>query len=64
MVRVFVNGLEDQGSIPGPVLPKAKKLVFDTSLLNTPHYKEWIQDKCCNPGKGVVPSPRHRCGSY
>ena len=33
--RVFANGLEDQGSIPGQVIPKTLKMVLDTSLLNT-----------------------------
>ena len=31
-------------------------MVLDASLLNTQHYKVWIKDKCCNPGKGVAPS--------
>ena len=29
---------EDRGSIPGRVMPKTQKMVFDTSLLNTQHY--------------------------
>ena len=33
--RVFVNGLEDLGSITGRVIPKTLKMVLDTSLLNT-----------------------------
>ena len=33
--RVFANGPEDQGLIPGRVIPKTLKIVFDTSLLNT-----------------------------
>ena len=39
MVRVFVNGQGDLGSIPGQVKPKTQKIVLDTSLLNTQHYK-------------------------
>ena len=39
MVRVFSNGLEDQGSIPGQVIRKTQKIVLDISLLNTQHYK-------------------------
>ena len=29
MSRVFANGLEDRGSIPGRVIPKIKKMVLD-----------------------------------
>ena len=35
MSRVFTNGLGDQGSIPGRVIPKTQKMVLDASLLNT-----------------------------
>ena len=45
MVRVFANGLEDLGSIPGRVIPKTQKMVLDASLLNIQHYKVWIKDK-------------------
>ena len=37
--RVFANGPRDLGSIPGRVIPKTLKMVLDTSLLNTQHYK-------------------------
>ena len=37
--RVFTNGQADQGSIPGRVIQKTQKMVLDTSLLNTQHYK-------------------------
>ena len=30
--RVFANGLGDQGSIPGWVIPKIQKMVLDASL--------------------------------
>ena len=33
--QVFANGPGDRGSIPGRVIPKTLKMVFDTSLLNT-----------------------------
>ena len=33
--RVIANGPGDRGSIPGRVIPKALKMVLDTSLLNT-----------------------------
>ena len=33
--RVFINGLGDQGSIPGQVISKTQKMVLDT-LVQTP----------------------------
>ena len=45
MSRVFVNGLGDQGSILGWVIPKTQKMVFDVALLNTKHYKVRIKGK-------------------
>ena len=42
MSRVFIIGPGDHGSIPGQVIPKTQKLVLDTVLLNTQHYKAWI----------------------
>ena len=43
--RVFANGSGDLGSIPGRVKPKILKMVLDTSLLNTQHYKVCIKGK-------------------
>ena len=43
--RVFARGLGDQGSIPGRVISKTLKIVFDTSLLNTQRYKVGIEGK-------------------
>ena len=45
MSRVFANGLGDRGSIPGRVIPKTLKMVFDATLLNTQHYKVRIKGK-------------------
>ena len=45
MSRVFTNGLGDMGSIPGRVIPKTQKMVFDAALLDTQHYKVWIKGK-------------------
>ena len=45
MVRVFVNGPEDLGSIPGRIIPKTQKMVLDGSLLNTQHHKVRIKGK-------------------
>ena len=36
---------EDLGSIPGRVIPKALRMVLDTSLLNTQQYKVCIKGK-------------------
>ena len=43
--RVFANAPGDQGSIPSRVIPKTQKMVLDTSLLNTHHYKIHIKVK-------------------
>ena len=43
--KVFANGPEDLVSIPGRVIPKALKMVLDTSLLNTQQYKVRIKGK-------------------
>ena len=45
MVRVFANGPEDLGSIPGRVIPKTLKMVIDTTLLDTQQYKIRIKGK-------------------
>ena len=45
VVRVFVKGLGDLGSIPGRVIPKTLKMVLDTSLLNTQQYKVRIKGR-------------------
>ena len=36
---------ENQGSIPGRVIPKTQKMVLDATLLNTQHYKLRIKGK-------------------
>ena len=59
-VRVFANGPGDLGSIPGRVIPKTQKMVLDTSLLNTQHYKGKVEQS----REGVAPSPTHWCSSY
>ena len=45
MNRVFANGLGDRGSSSGRVIPKTQKMVLDTALLNTQHYKVRIKGK-------------------
>ena len=43
--RVFANGSEDQRSISGLVIQKTQKMVLDSVLLNTQHYKVRIKSK-------------------
>ena len=64
MIRLFANGLLDRGSIPGPVIPKIRKMILGASLLNTQHYIVGIKGKSNNLGKGVVPFLTPRCSSY
>ena len=45
MSRVFDNHLGDWGSIPGRIIPKTQKMVFDATLLNSQHYKVRIKGK-------------------
>ena len=57
-------GPGNRGSIEGRVIAKPFKMVLDTSLLNTLHYKVRIKDKSgVNPGKWVAPSSTPRCSS-
>ena len=42
---ILANGQGNWGSIPGRVIPKTQKMVFDATLLNTQHYKVKIKDK-------------------
>ena len=41
--RVFANGTENRGSIPGRVIPKTQKMVPETSLPNTQNYKSNVE---------------------
>ena len=43
--RVFANGPEDRGSIPGRVRQKTQKMVLDAALLSTQHYQVRIKGK-------------------
>ena len=45
MSRVFANGVGDQGSIQGRIIPKTQKMVLDATLLNTQQYKVRIMGK-------------------
>ena len=56
MVRVFANGPGDLGSVPGWIIPKSQKMVLDSSLLSTQHYKVGI--------KGKVEQSRERSSAF
>ena len=45
MCRVFDNCPGDQGLISGRVIAKTQKMILDTALLNTQHYKVRIKGK-------------------
>ena len=51
MSRLFTNGPGDRGSIPGRVIPKTQKMVFDAALLNTQHIKARIKGKVEQSGE-------------
>ena len=57
MSRVFANGPGDWGSILGCVIPKTQKMVPDTALLNTQHYKVRIEGKVEQSREEVASSP-------
>ena len=40
---MFANGPGDWGSIPGRVIPKIQKIVFDAALLNAQYNKVRIK---------------------
>ena len=64
MSRVFDNGPGDCGSILGRVIPKTQKMILDTFLLNTLHYKVSINGKVEQSREGILPSPTPCCSSY
>ena len=45
MSRKFTNGPGDLGSLPGQVIPKTRKRVFEATLHNTQVYKVCIKGK-------------------
>ena len=55
--RVFAHGLEDQGSVPGRIIPKTQRKVLDTSFLNTQHYKVRIKGKAEQSGGRIGTLP-------
>ena len=63
IVSVFANSPEVLSSFPGRVIPKTQKMVLDTTLLNTKHYKVKIKSKVVQSGKEVAPSSKPSCSS-
>ena len=61
---VFANGPGDRDSIPGRVIPKTQKMVFDAAWINTQHYKIRIKGKVEQCRDGVAPYPILWCSSY
>ena len=64
MGKVFANGSGDIGSVSGRVIPKTFKMVLDTSLHNTQHFKVLSRVKWGNLGRRVAPSSTPQCSSY
>ena len=59
--RLFVNGPVGRSSIPGRVVPKTQKMVFDASLLNSQLFKVHIEGKWSYQVKGVASFFTLRC---
>ena len=64
MSRVLANGLRGWGSILSRVIPKIIKMVLDTSLHNTQHYKVRIKGKLEQSRNRAAPFPTSPCSSY
>ena len=62
--RVFTNGPEDLGSIPGRVIPKTLKWYLKPPCLTLSNIRHVSRVKWSNPRKGVALSPTPRCSSY
>ena len=61
--ETVVVSVEDVGSIPGRVIPKAKNIGLDTFLLNTHHYKVEIKDKVEQSRERTSAHSSIRCSS-
>ena len=62
--RVFANGPEDLGSIPGRIIPKIFKWYLIPPCLTLSYTRYVSMVKWSNPGKIVAPSPTPQCSSY
>ena len=51
MVRLFINGPGDLGSIPGLVIPKTQKWFLKTPCLTLSNIRLGSRVKLNNPGK-------------
>ena len=54
---VFANAPGDPDSIPGRVILKTQKMVLNTSLFNTQHYKVHIKGKVGQFRERSMPPP-------
>ena len=61
---ICARGPGDLGSIPGRVIPKTLKMVLDTTLLNTQHYKVRFEGKVEQSWEWSSAPPTPLCGSY
>ena len=62
---VFATGPGDWGLIPGRVIPKTfKKMILDTSFLNTQYYKVHIKGKVEQSSERSSAFLIPRCSSY
>ena len=59
-----LNDLGDWSWIPGRVIPKTQKIVLNTSLLYTKHYKVRVKGKVEQSSERSVPSHTPKCCSY
>ena len=64
MIKVFVNGPGDLGSIPGRVIPKSQKWYLMPPCLTLSIIRYRSRVKWDSPGKGVSPSLTLRGSSY
>ena len=64
MCRVFANGLGNQCSIPGQVIPKIQKWYFVRPCLTLSIIRYGSRVKWSNPGDGEVLSLTPWFGSY
>ena len=64
MSRVSANGLVNQGSISGRVIPKTQKMLLDIASLNIQHYKVEIKGKVEQSREWSNAPPTPRCSSY
>ena len=64
MSRVFANGPEDPGSIPGRVIPKIKNWYFEPPCFALSTIRQGSRVKRSNLGNGVALSLTPLCSSY